>query len=926
MIAPGQRVGHYLIETRLGAGGMGEVFRAFDESLERPVAIKVLPKAVEGHPEARARMLREARAASALVHANIVTVHEVDEHDGQTILVMELVEGETLSHLLQRSGQRPVAEVLGIVRQVCTALAFAHQAGFVHRDIKSSNLMVMRDGRVKVLDFGLSKRMRAGELEPSPDTRALRKPASPPEVATDPTVPAAPERGGTEARTVPGKSGADLGLPPSMPSHDSDARARAAAAARRDDLTVEGAAMGTPGYSALELMDGQPADGRADVFSLGVVIYELLTASRPYTGVDWPNVRAQIVAEEYPRARELVPAIPAELDAAIVHALRAERDDRTPSIDALLAELAELETTGPRRRRRKTVAIALGAAVFAGGTTFAAVKVRSGGGEASKATDAAPIVALSPADAAEPVDAPPPPPPSAVQLTRTNGCAYAPAFLDDGTIAFDLTTATGARDIALLPPSKGGRPGMPKPLVRAGSLDVRPARGLTPGELVYVTYDQANPARSSIIARSLATGAEQEIIAGPHTAIAAQGGAYYYVPSDSASLRRMRDKVDQAVLSLSSDVGAPVALVATRDVSKLLISGRIDDAGTLCLIDLATSTLDCPPLQEPIGARPDTGSSGTTYYASRGGIRARSASGDDRMVAAGALASGGLAVSPSGDALVWSDCGPRQALRDATVKPAADLSVAEHIVTPVAGPGGRIAWVQRGAELVVRLPDGTTVALTAADGPTIAGAPSFDHEGGRLVFARGGDAPGLWTVDAGDPSSLHQVTAEPGDETPLFLADGSLVFTRVVDGRPSVFRVHDGGEPAPALTEHRRTVDVDRGSGRVLLRSEDGRYLFWWDPVTRHESPGPRTFAPGSDVTRGISLSPDGAWILYRSGPEGRELWRTPERIWDPQPVKLPPDTLVEAAAIDDDGHALIVTPAMRGELWRLEARRDAPF
>ncbi len=956
MIAPGQRVGHYLIETRLGAGGMGEVFRAFDESLERPVAIKVLPKAVEGHPEARARMLREARAASALVHANIVTVHEVDEHDGQTILVMELVEGETLSHLLQRKGKRPVGEALALVRQVGKALAFAHQAGFVHRDIKCSNLMVMRDGHVKVLDFGLSKRtMKNGEVLPdvSPATVGMRKPLLPPEAATDRSVggfapappaepvgphpdraaPAQPPGLGAEARTVPGKSGGDLGRPPSMPTHDSDAAARAAAAARRDDLTVEGAAMGTPGYSALELMDGQPADGRADVFSLGVVLYELVTATRPYSGIDWPGVRAQIVAETYKRPREVVPSLPAELDAAIVRALRGQRDQRTPSIDAFLAELDEIdvpddEAPGRRRkrgRRRKTAAIALGAALAAGGGTWAAVRVRSGNDGGTRAADASLVAEVPVSDAASPIDAAPLPPPAAVRVTAAKACVYSPVFLDDTTVAFDMTSATGGRDIALLTlPDKadpGARPLVPRPIVRSALSESQPSPGAVAGELIYIRHDKDNQARNAIVARELAGGAEREISAGASNAIAAQGGAYYYVPYGSSSLRRVRDKVDEAVMSLDS-AGKPVALVASRDPAKLLVGSALGEGGSVCIVDLASSMLDCPAVQEPLAARPDLGRSMSLYYASRGGIRARSPSGDDVMVGPGALASGGLAVSPSGHALVWSDCGERDVLRDVSVKPAADLSFAEHIVTPVAGPGGRIAWVERGTELVVRLPDSTTTALTPPGSAPIHGAPSFDGDGGRMVFARGGDEAGLWTVDTADPSSLRRVTSDPSDETPLFLADGSLLFTRLVDGHPSVFRLRDGGgEATPVLPDYRRTIDIDRGSGRVLLRSEDERYLFWWDSSTGLESPGPPTFAPGSDVTRSISLSPDGAWILYRSGPDGRELWRTPERMWQPERVKMPSDgAWVLAAAIDDDGHALVVTRAWRGELWRLDA------
>ena len=931
MIAPGQRVGHYLIETRLGAGGMGEVFRAFDESLERPVAIKVLPRAIEGHPEARARMLREARAASALVHPAIVTVHEVDEHDGQTILVMELVSGETFSHLLHRRGKLPPAEAISLVRQVGAALDFAHKAGFVHRDIKCSNLMLTPDGRVKVLDFGLSKRMRDGDAPPvpapapAPNTVAIRKPATGP-AATGPTEPAAPPvdvptaaaKPGADVRTVQGKP-PDVGQPPSMPTHDSEARDRAAAAAVRDDLTVEGAAMGTPGYSALELMDGLAADARADVFSLGVVLYELVTAQRPYTGTDWKSVRDQIAAEKYPRARERVPELSGELDEVINRALRADRSQRTPSIAAMLDELSDASAT---RKRRRKLGVVFGILAVSGGTIFVAVRNRDDADARTAPADAI-VAVVDPADGGMPdAAAPAPPPPAAVQITRTGGCVYAPVFLDDETLAFDLTTPNGARDIATL------ALGLPRPTVRhiprAGSLEARPARGAD-GELLYVVHDQANEARSFVAARAPAGNHEREVVAGRNTAVAFQAGAYYYIPHGGTSLRRVRDKVDEAVLDVGS-AGEPVALVAARDGQHLLISGRIGDAGTLCVVDVTAPSVECPPTQDALGARPDTGKDGALYYASRAGIRRRTTAGDDVMIALGAAATGGLAVSPSGDALVWSDCAPRHVLRDASVKPAAELTVADNIAEPVAGPGGRIAWVQHGGELVVRSPDASTVALTAADGGPVS-TPAFDAEGTKLAFARGGADPGIWLLDLADPSSARRLTNDLSDTRPLFLPDGSLVFTRDVEGVPHVHRVREGDVAVPAMTEGgRRTVDVDRGTGKVLLRSADGRYFTWWDPATGLETPGPATFAPNSNETQGLVLSPDGGWMLYRSGPGGAELWRTPRSLPQPVAVPLPPETAVAAATITDDGHVLVVTSARRGELWRLDAPADAPW
>ncbi|HTM21005.1 MAG TPA: serine/threonine-protein kinase, partial [Kofleriaceae bacterium] len=156
-----QRIGHYVIERPLGAGGMGEVFVAFDPRLERRVAIKLVAGHRSADAAARSRMLREARSASALKHPGIVTVHEIGEADGRTYIAMELVEGQTFAERIAERGALPIDEALGLIARVADAVDAAHQAGILHRDIKSANLMVDGRGEVRVLDFGLSKRIGA---------------------------------------------------------------------------------------------------------------------------------------------------------------------------------------------------------------------------------------------------------------------------------------------------------------------------------------------------------------------------------------------------------------------------------------------------------------------------------------------------------------------------------------------------------------------------------------------------------------------------------------------------------------------------------------------------------------------------------------------------------------------------------------------
>ena len=209
------RLSHYRLVERIGAGGMGIVYRAVDTGLDRPVALKVI-----GHvsdPDRRQRFVKEARAAAAFNHPNIVTIYEVDAHDGIDFIVMELLSGESLDRRI-RPGGLPLADVLGYAEQIACALEAAHAAGIVHRDIKPSNVMVTESGQIKVLDFGVAKVM-------APDV-------------PDATTFATP------------------------------------------DATGPGAVLGSVGYMSPEQAQGRIVNAKSDVFSFGVVVYELLTGQR----------------------------------------------------------------------------------------------------------------------------------------------------------------------------------------------------------------------------------------------------------------------------------------------------------------------------------------------------------------------------------------------------------------------------------------------------------------------------------------------------------------------------------------------------------------------------------------------------------------------------------------------------------------------
>jgi len=361
-IAAGRRLGSYEVSAPIGAGGMGEVYQAHDTKLGRDVAIKVLPEAFAHDPERLSRFQREAKLLASLNHPNIATIHGLEQSNGTSYLVMELVSGETLAERIKQEGAVPIEEALKIGVQIAEALEAAHEKGVIHRDLKPANVKVTPEGKVKVLDFGLAKAFAGDVVDSNP--------------SQSPTLSAV--------------------------------------------ATMQGVLLGTAAYMSPEQARGKAADKRTDIWALGCVLYELLTGKQAFTGEDVTEILAAVVKTE-PDWRALPPATATKIRDLLRRCLQKDKtmrmqaagDARIEIQEALasptvFAETTVLATRGWRERLTQaglavflltTVALAIGFVLRAPKPPQPLPAVRLSaeiGADASVFTTLGPALVLSP--------------------------------------------------------------------------------------------------------------------------------------------------------------------------------------------------------------------------------------------------------------------------------------------------------------------------------------------------------------------------------------------------------------------------------------------------------------------------------------------------------------------------------------------------
>jgi len=307
----GTRLGRYEIRAHIGTGGMGEVYQAMDVELQRVLALKVLPPEFASDPSRMRRFIQEARAASGLNHPNILTVYEINHQGMAPFIATEFIDGITLRKRL-KSGPLAIIEVVETAIQISSALEAAHEAGIVHRDIKPENVMLRKDGYVKVLDFGLARPSEQQEVS-------------------------------TEAATLVN--------------------------------TEAGQIVGTASYMSPEQARGQRVDARSDIFSLGMVIYEMTAGRSPFIGATNSDIVASILKEEPPRLGDLSPDVPAELERIVNQALIKDKEQRYQTVSELLKDLKRLKHQLVFETERASAEDA--SSTISGGAVTAALPVRA---------------------------------------------------------------------------------------------------------------------------------------------------------------------------------------------------------------------------------------------------------------------------------------------------------------------------------------------------------------------------------------------------------------------------------------------------------------------------------------------------------------------------------------------------------------------
>ena len=875
------RISHYRILGRIGSGGMGEVYRGLDERLGREVAIKLLKTTTAGSAERQVRLLREAQAASALNHPNIVTVYDVGTHEGRPFLVMELIEGRRLSDLKNVEPR----QALLLCAQAAEALAAAHARGILHRDVKSDNLMVLPDGRVKVLDFGLAKLSGGGSSSASSptDSGSGRTPSQ----SADPLGETLGSEESDDARNTA----------PTMPLSSPSPLGAA--------LTRMGDVIGTPAYMAPEQTEGKPADARSEVFSIGVVAYELLVGRRPFSGSTIEET-LQLVRTRDPVLPSVAAGKPVlrKVDFVVMRALAKDPAARHADMRELAAELRRAAARlAPQKRGRK---VAAGVAL-AGLAVAVVVAMRSRG-------------------------APPPPPPQELRpqnvhrLTRQEGCEEFPVFTADGkSVLYDHDIG---RDYALFEsPAEGGAS---RRITNAHGWDLAPAVSPDGTQLAFLR--KGDGPMSTWVA-PLADLAKAHSLGGGGTRPAWSPDGKFVWTGGGQGVTRREVATGEVVRTIPpANDERPLMLRELPDGRLLIMyfprSGASFPDGVAVYgpsSDQPSWLIQKTELEEVMALSP----SGANLIVAR-----QTANANIELVSI-PLAGGtpqplrvvdvaprkGLAISPDGTRMVWSDCRQATTLavldKDADGKPRlTDLAQNDWLdEEPYVIPGSEdmIVISDRSGTTELWRMDRNHKRQPAALGlGKDADSLALSPDGKQLAYA---DEAGFWVAPLDGSAKPHKVLDARSESPVTFRRDGRALYFETVDDkkRPRIGEIAvAGGEPRWLLTMARAPAASPTEDVLAYLELvEDAAMPRLYDLQTGKSRPLAPALA--GRAWTGLRFSPDGKklLVLRNSGQFAVVDVRSGRVLVD---FDAGADQIVGGAFVGDE--VIVGRTVWKGDLW----------
>jgi Tol biopolymer transport system component len=889
-LAAGVRLGSYEIVSALGAGGMGEVYRARDPRLKRDIAIKVLPDTTAADPERCARLEREAQSIAALNHPNIVTIHSVEEADGVLFLTMEYVDGKSLSELIVKGGL-PLAQILKLAIPLADAISAAHQKGITHRDLKPANVMVTPDGRAKVLDFGLAKLMEA----------------TPVEIGV-------------------------TGLPTAA-------------------LTGEGRIVGTVAYMSPEQAEGRPIDHRSDIFSLGVMLYEMATGERPFKGDTSVSVISSIVKDTPRSVTEINPALPRDVGRIVRRALakdpeyryqtakdlRNDLEDFKHAVESgeLLAPTAVAEV--PRGRSwPRWPALLIAAALFAAVGTW--MLTRSG-----RVPDTPVITQVA-------------------RLTHDPGLSEWPTWSPDGSLLAFASNRNGNFDIYV----RRVEGGQEVNVTNNASENFQPAFSPDGNSIAFVSTRASR--RGMVKTGNIVGTAEYRTYGGDVWLVPTLGGQAHRVaqegnfpvwhPGGQKVAYVSGRESHRSILEVAPEGGTPKPVLVSESSSWEIIRVRYSPHASWITFENADGDIFILPTA---GGRPRRLVSGIShvwkpsgthlYYFvrdSRGGTRLQSVGIDERTGditdqprTAGLMTGilGDLAVSHDGQQLALTELeGARNLTRLPLTMDGGAPAGAEQVLSagqvldhmPSVSPDGRrIAYSSNrlGPEQVwmLQVDNKRMEALQLPGNDLGATGPHWFPDGRRLIVQRlFPSGASLWWI-AADASSAEELTTPMGilynsEGWPIAPDGRKTTYAASINGHYQLFRFDLSTHNVKQLTfspdDKFSAVWSPDGRWLVYASNANGSAQLWRIPVDGGQA---EPLTTGNDRVRHMFYSPDGRWLYFQ--PNHLNVYRMPADGGPVQQVTHFPESglFLEEPTISPDGRYLVYCRSNGGSsLWVL--------